>query len=103
MKESSPLDFLARAQEDTKLNARILAAVVKGNMVTADEIIQIAQEWGYLFTQYEFQEAIKRHFAEMFKKDEEESGQPQESSPQSSCAYGCLSYTKSWHPTMEAG
>jgi Nif11 domain len=102
MARSKPLDFLAKAQKDSKLSARILAAVERGNMVTAEEVTQIAKEFGFSFSRAEFESAVKRDYARRFAAGETDLtdvlAKPKPRPPMSSCARGCLSYTKSWHP-----
>jgi hypothetical protein len=103
MKKSQPLEFLAKAQEDPKLSARVLAAVERGGKVTAEEVLQIAQEFGFSFTRSEFEKEVKRSYAERFAAGEKDLAdvtgkRKPKGPPESSCAKGCLSYTKSWHP-----
>ena len=47
---SKPLQFLAKAQKDRKLSDRVLAGVERGGKVTAEEVMQIAKEFGFKFT-----------------------------------------------------
>lgn len=104
MKRSNPLDFLSQAQKSAKLSARVLAAVERGNLVTAEEVLQIAKEFGYSFSRQQFETAVKKAIAQQFKgKDLREaqvstSARKRPKPPLSSCARGCLSYTVSWHP-----
>ncbi len=100
MTKSSPLEFLKAAQEDPKLSARVLEAVEKGGMVTAEAVLKLAEEAGFTFTRYEFEEAVRRNIAERFAAGEEHlAGMVNaKDPPESSCASGCLSYTTSWHP-----
>jgi hypothetical protein len=110
MKVSKPLAFLKQAEEDPKLDARILAAVERGNKVTADEILQIAEEFGYTFTKSEFQKEVKRAFITRFAavqdtldalsevETREGKKPPKKNPPLSSCFWGCVSYTINWHP-----
>lgn len=114
MKRSNPLEFLAKAEKDSKLNARILAAVERGGKVTADEILQIAREFGFLMTQKEFEKEVRRDMARRFAAGDaslidmfepsagkKKPPKPIPLPPESSCAKGCLSYTKTWHPDPE--
>jgi Nif11 domain len=104
MKRSNPMDFLSKAQKNAKLSARVLAAVERGNLVTSEEVIQIAKEFGYSFSRQQFETAVKKAIAQQFKgKDLSEaqigtSARRRPKPPLSSCARGCLSYTISWHP-----
>ncbi len=107
MKRTNPLDFLAHAQKNPKLSNRVLAAVERGNMVTAEEILQIAKEFGYAFTRQKFEQAVKTTIAKQFKGKDLSAEQVAKKKkkpivkkpPLSSCARGCLSYTVSWHPS----
>jgi hypothetical protein len=101
---SAPLKFLDEAQSDPRLSARVLAAVERGGKLTGDEIVQIAEEFGYSFTRREFERDVKRDMEARFKAGDESladvAGKKKPPGPpESSCAKGCLSYTKSWHPS----
>jgi Nif11 domain len=104
MKRSKSLEFLAKAQDDPQISARVLAAVERGNKVMAEEVLQIAQEFGYSFTRSEFEKDVRQSIAERFAAGDESlaavagKNKPKKS-PLSSCARGCLSYTVSWHPS----
>src|SRR5690242_14521122 len=103
-KRSAPLQFLADAQTDPKLSVRVLAAVERGGKLTGEEIVQIAEEFGYSFTRREFERDVRRDMEERFKAGDESladvAGKKKPPGPpESSCAKGCLSYTKSWHPS----
>lgn len=103
MKQSKALEFLDKAQKDPKLSARVLAAVEKGGKVTAQEVLKIAKASGFSFTRAQFERAVKRDYAKRFAAGEKDLGdvvaRVRPRPPLSSCARGCLSYTKSWHPT----
>jgi len=104
--KSVPLEFLERAQSDPAISARILKAVLRGSMLTADEVLQIAQEFGYSFTCEEFEREVRRDMERRFKAGDDSLSdvvgtKKPPKPPESSCAKGCLSYTKSWHPTAE--
>jgi Nif11 domain len=109
MKSDSPLDFLAKAQKDPKLSARVLAAVERGGRVTAEEVLEIAREFGYSFSRSEFERDVKRDITRRFNEGDESLApvaelirkrpKPKPGPLQSTCARGCLSYTVSWHPT----
>jgi Nif11 domain len=107
MTDASPIEFLARAQEDPKLSARVLAAVERGGRVTAEEVLEIAREFGYSFTRAEFEREVKRNMAERFKAGDESladvMAKRPTKPPQSSCARGCVSWTTNWHPTLPLG
>lgn len=104
-KRSQPSEFLAKAQTDRKLSDQVLAAVERGGKVTADEVLKIAKKAGYSFTRSEFEKEVKRSYAERFAAgdkgltDVAAKPRPRPRPPLSSCARGCLSYTKSWHPS----
>lgn len=109
MKSDSPLDFLAAAQKDPKLSARVLAAVERGGRVTAEEVLEIAQEFGYSFSRSQFEREVQRDITRRFNEGDESLAdvaamirrkpKPKPKPPESSCARGCLSYTVSWHPS----
>jgi predicted ribosomally synthesized peptide with nif11-like leader len=102
-KRSKPLEFLEKAQKDPKLSARVEAAVERGGKLIGEEVLQIAKEFGFSFTRNEFEKEVRRNMAERFAAGEAgladmaRARKPLESS----CAKGCLSYTKSWHPPRE--
>ncbi len=105
-KNDTPLDFLAHAQSNAKLSARVEAAVVRGNAVMAGEVLEIAREFGYTFTRAEFERAVKQDIVRRFNEGDDSvadvAAMIKKKKPKpvpSSCADGCLSYTKSWHPT----
>ncbi|HEX7185823.1 MAG TPA: Nif11-like leader peptide family natural product precursor [Thermoanaerobaculia bacterium] len=97
-----PLEFLAKAQKDPDLGARLFAALEEGGRVTAEQVLQIASESGYSFTMEEFEEEVRRDMAIRFAAGEQglaDVVRPgRRRPPMSSCARGCLSWTKNWHP-----
>jgi hypothetical protein len=103
MKRSDPLEFLKQAQKNKKLSARVLAAVERGNLVTAEEVLQIAGEFGFSFSRQQFEKAVKKDIAERFKGKNLSEAQAKPKKPRrpprSSCARGCLSWTISFCPT----
>jgi hypothetical protein len=108
MKQGSPIEFLTQAQKDPKLSARVLGAVERGGRVTAEEVLEIAQEFGYSFSRAEFEREVKRDMAERFKAGDESLAdvvgkKKPTRPPQSSCARGCVSWTTNWHPTLPLG
>jgi hypothetical protein len=100
--KKNPRDFLEAAQKDAKLSDRITEAVEKGAKVTANEVMAIAKEAGYSFTRAEFERAVRQRYSERFAAGDvslaDVMARPRPRPPLSSCARGCLSYTKSWHP-----
>jgi hypothetical protein len=105
MKRSKTLEFLARAQKDRKLGARVLTAVERGGKVTAEEVLQIAKEFGYSIKRAEFEKEVLRDLERRFAAGEEhlevvlgKKKKPKPKPPESSCAKGCVSYTVNWHP-----
>jgi hypothetical protein len=103
MKDDSPLDFLAKARTDRKLGDRVMAAVERGGRVTAEEILEIAHEFGYSFNRTTFERDVRqdmeRRLAAGDTRLADVAGKKKPPRPPlSSCARGCLSYTKSWHP-----
>jgi len=104
-KNDTPLDFLAQAQKNVKLSARVQAAVARGNQVTAEEVLEIAREFGYTFSRTQFERDVKQDIVRRFNDGDESLAdvatmiKTKKPKPlPSSCADGCLSYTKSWHP-----
>src|ERR1700689_4841635 len=65
-KSSDPMAFLARAKDDDKLSRRLIAALERGGQVTASEVLDIAQEFGFSFTRAEFEAAVKRDYVTRF-------------------------------------
>jgi hypothetical protein len=55
MKKSTPLQFLEKAEKDPKIRARVIAAIERGGKVTAEEVLQIANEFGFKFTRSQFE------------------------------------------------
>jgi hypothetical protein len=108
-KRSKPLEFLAQAQKNRKLSDRVFAAVERGGKVTADEVLEIAKEFGFSFTRNEFEREVKRDLARRFAAGDQSliamaKPKPKPKPPKpplSSCARGCLSYTISWHPSAD--
>src|SRR5690242_17915972 len=102
MKKSAPIEFLKHAQTDSKTSAMVKAALEKGAAVTAEEVMKIAKSNGYKFTRKEFEQAVKKSYAERFAAGDISVAdvivQAKRRPPLSSCARGCLSYSKSWHP-----
>ncbi len=101
-RRSGPLEFLSRAQKDPKISASVKAAVEKSYTSMADEVMRIAREAGYRFTKEEFQSEVRRSIESRFAAGDKNLadliGTKAATALESSCAKGCLSYTKSWHP-----
>jgi nitrogen fixation uncharacterized protein len=104
MKRSRTMEFLAKAQKDRKLGARLLAALERGGTVTAGEVLQIAKEFGYSLTRAQFEREALRDLERRFEQGETDLGiilgkgmKPRPKPPQSSCAKGCLSWTVNYH------
>jgi hypothetical protein len=74
-------------------------------MVTAEEVMRIAQNAGYSFTREEFETAVRNSIVERYRAGERglASVVNVNRPPESSCAKGCLSYTTSWHPDPAIG
>jgi hypothetical protein len=106
MQPESPLDFLARAHEDPKLAARVRAAIERGNRVMAEEVLEIAHEFGYSFSRRDFERDVKRDLKERLKGGEREEvagymrflQKAAPDPPESSCAKGCLSWSVNYCP-----
>jgi Skp family chaperone for outer membrane proteins len=103
VKKPTPIEFLEHAQADAKTSAKIQAALEKGAAVTTAEVLKIAKASGFTFTSKQFEQAVKKSYAERFAAGDTSLADVVKKvaprPPQSSCARGCLSYTKSWHPT----
>ena len=101
-KSASPLDFLSHAQADKNTSAAVQAAIEKGAAVTAAEVLKIAKRAGFEFTRDQFERAVKKSYATRFAAGDKSLAdvvaKVKPKPPLSSCARGCLSYTKSWHP-----
>jgi Nif11 domain len=107
MKRSATIDFLAKAQKNQKLGARILAAVERGGKTTAEEVLEIAREFGFSLTRAQFEREARQDLERRFAAGEDDLAaalgkkiKPKPKPPQSSCAKGCLSWTVNWHPPV---
>ena len=106
MKQSQPLEFLKKAEKDRKLSARVTAALERGGKVTAEEILQIAEEFGYTFTKREFEREVKRAFAARYAAIREAIGPPPGAAttpPDSACSKGCVSWSTNYCPDRFQG
>ena len=105
MDATDPIRFLDAANADPELNARVQAAFERGAMTSASEIMRLAEEAGFSFTQQEFESAVRKNMQRRFAAGAIELAdvvrQSSKEPLESSCAKGCLSYTKSWHPSRE--
>ena len=109
-KSSQPLKFLAQAEKNKKLRSRVVAAIERGNKVTAEEILQIAKEFGFSFSQSQLQNEAKKVISDKFEtKDETGTAamakpkpkpkpKPVPKPPDSACAKGCISWSKTYCP-----
>ena len=109
MKASKTLQFLAKAQTDRKLGARVLAAIERGGKLTAEEVLQIAKEFGFSLTRAQFERDARQDLERRFAAGETDLAitlgkkkKPKPKPPESSCAKGCLSWTVNYHPPIEA-
>jgi hypothetical protein len=109
MKRSKTLEFLAKAEKDPRLGRRVFAAVARGGRVTADEVLEIAREFGFSLTRAQFEKEALRDMERRFAAGEQDLAvalgkkkKPKPKPPESSCAKGCLSWTVNWHPPIEA-
>lgn len=102
MKKNSPIEFLEYARTNAKTSALVQAAIEKGAAITTAQLLRIAKAAGFKFTPQQFERAVKKSHAERFAAgdtslaDVVKKVKPRP--PLSSCARGCLSYTKNWHP-----
>jgi hypothetical protein len=98
-----PIKFLDAANIDPDINQKVQHAMEKGALVTAEEIMKIARSAGFEFSKEEFESAVRRNMEERFASGEiglADAVAAKKKPPlESSCAKGCLSYTKSWHPS----
>jgi len=99
-KQCEALEFLKHSQSNRELSKQILAAIEKGGLVTAQEVMRIAKKAGYSFSREEFEVAVRNSIVERFRAGEHglASVVNVDDPPESSCAKGCLSYTVSYHP-----
>lgn len=84
----------------------VQAALEKGAEVTAAEVLNIAKSKGFKFTRRQFEEAVRKSYAERFSAGDISVADvltqaKRRRPPESSCAKGCLSYTVNWHPTRD--
>jgi hypothetical protein len=103
IKSSDPLKFVDAANIDPDINRKVQEAMEKGALITAEEILKIARSAGFEFSKEEFESAVRRNMEERFASGEidlaDVASRRRPKPPESSCAKGCLSYTKSWHPS----
>lgn len=109
MKRSKTVEFLAKAEKDPKLGQRVFAAVERGGRVTAEEVLEIAKEFGFSLTRAQFEKEALRDIERRFAAGEQDLAvplgkkkKPKPKPPESSCAKGCLSWTVNWHPPAQA-
>jgi hypothetical protein len=103
-KSSSPLEFLQAAETDSKLGQRVLKAVERGGRTTAEEVMEIAAEFGYTFSRREFEAAARSASEAKFSERSaalKPKPKPKPKPPESSCAKGCLSYSVNYCPEFE--
>lgn len=109
-KKSKPLQFLKKAETDPKLSARVNKAIERGGKVMAEEVIQIANEFGFSFTQKEFERAVARNIGERFQGGEQDVAAAATRKPkptpkpkpplESTCARQCLSWSINYCPRV---
>ena len=106
-KESTALRFLQDAESDPVLSARVLRALERGGRVTAEEIMEIAKEFGYSFSRTQFESDVRNSFKDRLAPGEQiitelarKKGKPKPKPPDSSCAKGCVSWTTNYHPVI---
>jgi len=104
-KKNDVTDFLQQSQNNRKLAGQILKAIEKGGLVTAKEVMKIAEEAGYSFSREDFEVTVRNAIVERFRAGELGLASTVNANdpPESSCAKGCLSYTVSWHPDAIIG
>lgn len=103
MKDRQSIRFLDAANQDPELNKRIKAALERAALSSAEEIMKIASEAGYSFSRDDFEATVRTTMRERFAAGEIQLADAVSAGKkvplESSCAKGCLSYTKSWHPS----
>ncbi|HEV2817402.1 MAG TPA: Nif11-like leader peptide family natural product precursor [Allosphingosinicella sp.] len=99
MPQHPSLEFIKHAQQDKKLNKRMIAAIEKGGRVTAKEVLAIAKSAGFSFTKDEFEAAVRTSIISRFAAgDHGFATRVSAEAPDSSCAKGCLSWSISYCP-----
>ena len=67
MKQCEALEFLKHSQSNRELSKQILAAIEKGGLVTAQEVMRIAKKAGYSFSREEFEVTVRNSIVERFR------------------------------------
>ena len=107
--QKGPLDFLKASLEDKALGGKVHAAIERGGMLTAKEVMEIAKREGYSFSKEEFQEAVLRQYREKFEAGDASfevffGPNAPADAPESSCQKGCISWTyNNYHPSLTSG
>ncbi len=93
-------EFLKRANTDKKLIKKIYHVLEKHGKAQAEDILSLAREEGFSFTTAEFEEAVLKDVDQQFSATKETATQPaaKPKPPLSSCARGCLSWTRNYCP-----
>ena len=99
------MEFLAKSKTDAKLGEKILKVFEAQGIESANQIMKIAHDEGFAFSQVEFEAGVRESIAATFsggkQADETPEGGVERARPRppmSTCARGCLSYTVNWHP-----
>ena len=97
---NEPRSFIEHVQENDGIKKRLLAIFESGGSATMDRITELAAEAGFRFSADEFQATMRQNLRERYQAGELDLEElvTAKDPPMSSCASGCLSYTKSWHP-----
>jgi hypothetical protein len=101
--QSGVQEFIAKSKSDPKMSSRIMEIFATHGSAAAKEILQLATDHGFSFSQSELEETVRGQTAKQMGGEAQAQNLPGERltisrPPMSSCARGCLSYTHSWHP-----
>jgi hypothetical protein len=93
--ETQVLEFLGRTRKDSELSEKMVALFSKHGRAQQTELIAMAHELGYTFTDEQFRAAMTDKIATQFSSREP---LPKPEPPESACGSRCISYTRNWHP-----
>jgi hypothetical protein len=97
--KSEVLDFLTKTREDSQLTKALLEIISKHGNAQQSEIIALAHKHGYTFTDSQFRDVMLKEAGDKFAARRLHI--PIVNPPESSCAFGCISWTRNWHPPDE--
>ena len=98
--QSGAQEFIAKSKTDPDISSRIMEIFTTHGSAAAKEILQLATDHGFSFSQSELEETVRGQTAKQMGEEAKTKVVPEARPrpPMSSCARGCLSYTHSWHP-----